>query len=62
MTTYYNGFLGFIIFVLDLWAIIHVISSHRSVTNKVFWVVVIILLPILGFILWAIFGPRAARL
>lgn len=61
MTTYYNGILGFIIFVLDIWAIVNVVSSRRSVFSKVVWVVVILLLPILGFILWLIFGPRAAK-
>lgn len=61
MTSYYHGILGFIIFVLDIWAIVNVVSSHRRVGSKVFWVVVIILLPILGFILWLIFGPRAAK-
>jgi hypothetical protein len=61
MTTYYNGLLGFIIFVLDIWAIVNVVNSHRSVFKKVVWIVVILLLPILGFLLWAIFGPRAAK-
>jgi hypothetical protein len=61
MTTYYNGLLGFIIFVLDIWAIVNVVNSHRSVFKKVVWIVVILLLPILGFFLWAIFGPRAAK-
>lgn len=59
--SYYNGVLGFIIFVLDIWAIVSVVSSNRSVMNKVIWVIIILLLPVLGFILWALFGPRAAR-
>jgi Phospholipase_D-nuclease N-terminal len=61
MTTYYGGFLGLIIAILDIWAIVNVVSSHRSVLNQVIWVVIILLLPILGFILWAILGPRRAR-
>lgn len=61
MTTYYNGFLGFVIFFLDVWAIVNVVSSRASVFRKVIWVIVILLLPILGFLLWAIFGPRAVR-
>ncbi len=61
MTSYYNGFLGFIIFVLDIWAIVHVVGSRDSAFKKVIWIIVILLLPILGFILWLIFGPRAVR-
>lgn len=61
MTTYYNGFLGFVIFFLDVWAIVNVVGSRASVLRKVIWVIVILLLPILGFLLWAIFGPRAVR-
>lgn len=61
MTTYYNGFLGFVVFFLDIWAIVNVVGSRASVLRKVIWVIVILLLPILGFILWLIFGPRAVR-
>lgn len=58
---HYQGILGFIILVLDLWAIISVVSSSRSVGNKVLWTVLILILPILGFIIWLIAGPRANR-
>lgn len=61
MITYYNGFLGFVVFFLDIWAIVNVVGSRVSVLKKVIWVIVILLLPILGFILWLIFGPRAVR-
>jgi hypothetical protein len=61
MTTYYNGLLGFLVFVLDIWAIVSVVNSRKSVFKKVIWIVIILFLPILGFILWAIFGPRAAK-
>lgn len=61
MSSYYHGIIGFIIFVLDIWAIVSIVSSRRSVINKVFWVVIVLLLPILGFILWLFFGPRAVR-
>lgn len=61
MSTYYNGFLGFVVFFLDIWAIVNVVGSRHSVLKKVIWIIVILLLPILGFILWAIFGPRAVR-
>lgn len=56
----YTGLLGFIVLALDLWAIISVIGSNASTGRKVVWVLVILFLPILGFIAWLLFGPRAA--
>lgn len=58
---HYYGFTGFIILVLDLWAIISVINSPRDVGAKVLWTLLILILPVIGFIIWAIAGPRARR-
>ncbi len=57
----YTGIGGFIILALDIWAIISVIGSNAGNGTKVIWVLVILFLPLLGFILWLFFGPRAAR-
>lgn len=56
-----TGIGGFIVLVLDLWAIISVIGSAAGTGTKVIWVLVILFLPIIGFILWFFFGPRAGR-
>lgn len=53
-----GGFFGFILLVLDIWAIVRIVQSHAGTGSKVLWVVIIILLPLLGFILWLLFGPR----
>jgi hypothetical protein len=47
--------------VLDLWAIISVIGSSASTGGKVLWVLVILFLPLLGFIAWLVLGPRSGR-
>lgn len=57
----YHGILGLIILALDLWAIISTINSHKSVGKKVLWCLVVIILPILGYLIWLFFGPRAIR-
>ncbi len=44
-----TGIGGFIVLVLDLWAIISVIGSGAGTGTKVIWVLVILFLPILGF-------------
>ncbi|MBU3261541.1 PLDc N-terminal domain-containing protein [Roseovarius sp. PS-C2] len=56
-----SGLGGLILLVLDIWAIISVVGSGASIGRKVLWVLVILLLPLLGFIIWLIAGPRAAR-
>ncbi len=58
---YYHGVMGFILLILDLWAIISVLTSYKDVGAKVLWTLLILLLPVLGYILWLFFGPRANR-
>jgi hypothetical protein len=56
-----TGIGGFILLALDIWALISVIGSNASTGSKVIWVLVILFLPLVGFILWLIFGPRSSR-
>lgn len=53
-----NGLFGLIILVADIWAIIKVFESGASTGKKVLWTVIILLLPVLGLILWFLFGPK----
>ncbi|MFZ5962669.1 PLDc N-terminal domain-containing protein [Thalassococcus sp. BH17M4-6] len=57
----YAGLSGLIVLALDLWAIISVVGSNRDTGPKVLWVLLILVLPILGFIIWLLFGPRSSR-
>jgi hypothetical protein len=47
-----------IILALDIWAIINVLKSGAETGMKILWVLLIVLLPVLGLIIWAIAGPR----
>lgn len=55
---YEGGLLGFVILVLDVYAIVKIVGSGASTGTKVLWIVLILLLPLLGVILWALFGPK----
>ncbi len=57
----YNGIIGLIVLVLDIWAIINIIKSSAPDTNKLLWVVIVVLLPVIGLILWFILGPGKKR-
>lgn len=61
MRTEYTGIGGLIVLALAIWAIVSVVGSTASTGTKVIWVLVILFLPVLGFILWLFFGPRAQR-
>lgn len=53
-----GGLLGLIILVLDIYAIVKIVGSAASTGAKIIWVIVILIFPLLGFILWLIFGPK----
>ena len=52
------GFFGLLILILDVWAIIKTLGSGATSGAKVMWTVLILLLPVLGFVVWAIAGPK----
>lgn len=56
-----GGLIGLLIFIADVWAILNVFSSNASLPAKLIWLVVILVLPVVGLIIWLIAGPRAAR-
>lgn len=55
------GIGGLILLVLNIWAIISIVGASASTGKKVLWVLLILILPLLGFIIWLIAGPKAAR-
>ncbi len=53
-----GGLFSLIIFALDVWAIINVVKSGTETGKKILWVLLILFLPVLGLIIWALLGPR----
>lgn len=53
-----GGLLGLIILVLDVYAIVKIVNSGASTGSKVLWIVLILILPLLGLIIWALLGPK----
>ncbi len=54
----FGGIFGLIILALDIWAIVSVVRSDASGGKKGLWVLLIVILPVLGLILWGLMGPR----
>ena len=53
-----GGLLGLLILIADVWAVINVVQSGASTGAKVGWVVLILLLPLLGLLIWLVAMPR----
>ncbi len=56
-----SGILGLAILVADIYAAVNIFQSQESTGAKVAWTVLIVLLPVLGFIIWFMAGPRSRQ-
>ena len=56
-----GGIVGLLILAADVWAIVSTIQGGGTTGQKVLWIVLILILPVVGLILWLLFGPRAVR-
>jgi len=56
-----NGLWGLLVLIADVWAIVNVFQSGGTTGNKVLWTVLIIVLPVIGFIIWLLAGPKTAK-
>jgi succinate dehydrogenase/fumarate reductase cytochrome b subunit len=54
----FNSLLGVLILIGDIWAIMNIFQSPVSNEKKLLWIIVVVLLPLLGLILWYFLGPR----
>lgn len=53
--------LGILILAADIWAIINIVQSGATTGKKVLWVLLVVLLPVVGLIIWFLLGPKSAR-
>jgi len=56
-----GGVFGLLILIADVWAIVNIAQSSASTGKKVLWIVLVLLLPVVGLILWLLLGPRTGR-
>jgi len=53
--------LGLLHLILWVYALIQILGSSASAGTKILWVLIVLLLPLLGLILWFLMGPKATR-
>lgn len=54
----YSGILGLVVLFLDVYAILKIAQSSAGTGAKALWIVIVLVLPILGVILWFFLGPK----
>jgi hypothetical protein len=52
---------GLLVLIGDVWAILNIFQSSASNEKKLLWILVVVLLPLLGLILWFFLGPRDGK-
>jgi len=58
---YRHSLWGLLVLIADIWAIISIVQSGADTGKKVLWTVLVIVLPVLGFILWYFLGPKTGK-
>jgi hypothetical protein len=56
-----NTLWGLIVLALDIWAIINIVQSSVDNVKKVLWILLVLILPVVGFIIWLVIGPRGTK-
>jgi hypothetical protein len=62
MFTLGNDIIGIIGLLLAIWAIVGTLQSGADSVTKLIWVLIALVLPIVGFVLWFLIGPGAKTL
>ena len=57
----FNGIWGLLVLAADIWAVANIAQSSASGEKKALWIVLVVLLPLLGLILWYFLGPRGSK-
>jgi hypothetical protein len=56
-----NSLWGLLILAADVWAILNIAQSSASNEKKALWIVLVVVLPLVGLILWYFLGPRSGK-
>ena len=58
MYSYGGGLIGLLILILDIVAIVDVLKSSSTTLKKLVWILVILLFPVIGMILYFLLGKK----
>lgn len=55
-----GGLFGLLVLAADVWAILNIFQSTSTTGTKALWIILVLVLPLLGVIIWYFAGPRDA--
>jgi len=53
-----SGLIGLVILVLDIVAIVQILQSAKQATEKLLWVILVLVLHVIGVVLWFVIGKK----
>jgi hypothetical protein len=53
-----NTIIGLLILLADILAVVNIFQSGASTGKKVIWIIIILVFPIVGLIVWYFAGPK----
>ncbi len=56
-----KGIFSLLILVADIWARLNIFGSNRETGSKVLWTLLILFLPVMGWLIWFFAGPRGNK-
>lgn len=54
------GIVGLIVLIANIYALVKTWTSGATTGVKLLWTLLILVLPVIGFIIWLIAGPKGA--
>ena len=55
-----GGLFGLLILAADVWAILNIFQSSSTTGSKALWIILVLVLPLVGVVIWYFAGPREA--
>ena len=55
-----GGLFGLLILAADVWAILNIFQSSSTTGSKALWIILVLVLPLIGVVIWYFTGPREA--
>lgn len=53
-----TGILGLLVLIADIYAIVNIVQSKAKTGSQVLWILLVVLFPLLGMIIWFFMGPK----
>lgn len=57
----YRGVFGILLLIAVVYAVVNIAGSSATPGHKALWIVLVLVLPLLGVILWFFLGPKSRR-